>query len=54
MNRTSKQMELAVNKITAWISKLATDDVDTNANFASDSSDSETTDDNQDFQQGED
>ena len=54
MNRTQKQMGVAVNKITARISKVATDDVDTNANSASDSADSEPTDDNQDFQQGED
>ena len=54
MIRTTKQMKLAVNKITARISKLAANDVDTDANSASDSSDSDTTDDTQDFQQGED
>ena len=54
MKRTTNQMELAVNKITAQISKLAADDVDTDTDSTSDSSESETTDDNQDFQQGED
>ena len=49
-------MELSVKKITAQISKLAADDADANADAASasDSSDSDTTNDTQDFQQGED
>ena len=59
MNKTTKQMERNVNKITAKLNKLAADDavVDDAENAASDSSassDSETTDDTQDFQQGED
>ena len=59
MNRTTKQMELAVNKITARINKLAADAADANADAdsaseSSGSSDNDTTDNTQDFQQGED
>ena len=59
MNKTTKQMEINVNRLTANLNKLNADDavVDDAADAASDSSassDSDTTDDTQDFQQGED
>ena len=53
MNRTQKQMEVAVNQITAKMDVVDTNDDDDNSSD-SDSSNSSTIDDNQDFQQGED
>ena len=52
MNRTQKQMEVAVNQITAKMSVVDTNN-DDDDNSDSNSSNSNTTDDNQDFQQGE-
>ena len=46
-------MNVAVNKITARIGAVYTND-DDNADSDSNSSDTDTTDDNQDFQQGKD
>ena len=52
MNRTQKQMEVAVNQITAKIDVVDTND-DDNKDSVSDSSDSDTTNDtSQDFHQG--
>ena len=51
MNRTQRQMEVAVNQITAKLDDVDTNDDDDNSSD-SDSSDSDTTDDNQNFHQG--
>ena len=55
MNRTTKQMEQSVKKITARINRPAADAADADSTSeSSGSSDNDTTDNTQDFQQGED